>query len=114
MALSRIIVRSGIDIANRDKAVAEIDRQLTLLSDSANISTQELATAKKSLICSYRSMQDNVPMYCEWYIRRRLIGEQTDVEQCIEQINSVSENDVAAVARSVRLQLSYFLDGTDK
>lgn len=112
--LSRIVVRSGIDIENRDKAISEINRQIGLLSSDGNISREELEIAKKSLISSYRSMQDNVPAFCEWYVRRCALGQETDVASCIEKINSVAVADVAKIAKSVSLQLSYFLDGLDK
>ena len=113
-ALSRIVVRSGIDIENREKAIEEINRQIGLLSDEGNISCEELEIAKKSLISSYRAMQDNVPVCCEWYVRRRALGQETDIDRCIEIINAVDVTQVAKIAKSVSLQLSYFLDGINK
>jgi predicted Zn-dependent peptidase len=113
-AISRIVVRSGIDMENREKAIEEINRQIALLSEEGNISCEELEIAKKSLVSSYRAMQDNVLLCCDWYVRRRALGQETDIDRCIEEINAVDVKQVARIAKSLSMQLSYFLDGLNK
>ncbi len=114
IALGRMTVRSGLDKEKRDLAMQEIERQLALLSDENGITEEELEIAKKSRISIYTALGDSCARYAEWYIQRRLLSLDADADAVIEKIKGVSQADVARVARSVRLQLSYFLDGSEK
>lgn len=114
MPLGRITVRSGLDKANRGKAIEEIERQIKLLSDPDEISDEELEMAKISRISVYKALGDSGSRYADWYISRALMGAPTDVSEMIDAINSVTKEDIAEVARDMCLQLNYFLDGNEK
>ena len=114
MPLSRFVVRSGLDIANKGKAYDEIMRQIGLLSDPENISDEELMMAKKSRISAYKALGDSPARYAEWYISRSILGVDTDYGRMIDAINNVTKADVASVARDMKLTVSYFLDGNEK
>lgn len=107
----RLLVRSGLDLESRDKAVAEIERQLALLCDPMNITEEELENAKLARISSYISMADDPEGYLTWYQTSRLAGLEESNSELIEAIKAVTREAVSEVARSVRLQLSYFLNG---
>ncbi len=114
MPLGRITVRSGLDKNNRGKAIEEIDRQIKLLSSPENISDEELEMAKMSRVSVYKALGDSGSRYADWYISRALMGAPADVDEMIDAINSVTKENIAEVARDMRLQLSYFLDGNEK
>lgn len=113
-AINRITVRSGIDMANRQKAIDEIMRQIALLSEPENISEYELEVTKKACISAYKEISDNIIRYGDMYISRTLREECKDIDELIERVKRVSSSDVSAIARSMALELSYFLDGTEK
>ncbi len=112
--LSRVTVRSGIDIKNREKAIDEINRQINLLSDPENISDSELEIAKKSAVSAYRALGDSIEKYSDWYLNRIMRGKSGSSEEIIFLIKQSTKEEVAFIAKSMRLQLSYFLDGTEK
>lgn len=111
--LSRMLVRSGLDFEKRDEAMAEIKRQIGLLSEAKNISDEELMMAKKSRISTYAALKDSCSQYADWYVMRRIAGYETDVDAIISAIEAVSAEDVARIARSLKLEVSYFLNGTE-
>ena len=114
MPLGRITVRSGLDEKNKEKAIREIERQIELLSDASNISEDELEMAKLSRVSVYKSLSDSTSRYADWYLSRALLGAPCDVKRMIDAINAVTADDVAVVAREMKLQLSYFLEGIEK
>lgn len=111
---SRVIVRSGIDIENRQKAIDEISRQLGLLSNPENISDEELESAKISILSSYDAMSDSLPNLVSWYMRMRWYGLDTDIEAIKERVRAVTSADIADIARETKMQVSYFLDGKEE
>ncbi len=113
LPLGRVIVRSGLDTDNRDKAVKEIERQIESLSNPENISDEELEAAKLSRISVYKSLSDSGMRYAEWYISRLLMGTPSDVEEIIASVNATTKEDIARVAKGMKLQLSYFLEGNE-
>lgn len=110
----RVIVRSGIDIENRQKAIDEISRQLGLLSNPENISDEELESTKISILSSYDAMSDSLPNLVSWYMRMRWYGLDTDIEAIKERVRAVTSADVADIARGTKMQVSYFLDGKEE
>ncbi len=113
MPLGAVIIRSGLDKDNAPKAKEEIQRQIKLLSEPENITDEELDTAKISRISVYKALSDSTSRYADWYLSRRLMGAPADIEQMISAINAVTKEDVAAVAKNMRLRLDYFLDGKE-
>ena len=111
LSTARVTVNSGLDIENREKAIAEIQRQIELLSSEENISDEELMMAKLSRVSNYTELKDSCSRYAEWYIVRRITENSCDVDAIIERTNAVTKTDVAKIARSLKLQVSYFLKG---
>lgn len=107
----RMLVRSGLDLESRDMAIEEIERQLALLCDPENITDEELENAKLARISTFISMEDDPEGCLTWYQTSKLAGLEESNGELIEAIKAVTREAVSEVARSVRLQLSYFLDG---
>ena len=112
-ATSRIIVRSGIDIENRQRAIDEINRQLKLLSNPENITDEEIESARISILSSYDAMSDSLPNLVSWYMRMRWYGLDTDIDAVKERVRAVNAENVADIARQAKMQVSYFLDGKE-
>ena len=111
---SLMTVRSGLDKENVQLATDEINRQLAELSDPDNISDYELEASKRSLLSTLDAVSDGTTSYAAWYMHRRLRGVCTDIDAVREQIMGVTKNDVAKIAASAEMQLSYFLDCTQE
>lgn len=114
ISTSRMIVRSGLDEENKGAAITEIDRQLALLCVPENISAEELDMAKKSVINTYKAVKDSCVQYAEWYIVRKIYADpNTDIDYLTDKVNSVSAEEVSAVARKMKRELVYFLKGNE-
>ena len=110
---SLLIVRSGLDGENRALAISEIQRQLDDLSCPENIGDDEMDAAKASLLSMLKTLTDSTLAYSMWYVRRRLGGADTDLSGAMKAIEAVTKEDVARIAKGAKLQLSYFLEGTE-
>lgn len=105
-----MFVSCGVDPENRDKAEAEIFRQLDDIR-AGKITDAEFEAAVKSLINSYRALSD-VPANLEsYYSGRDLFGISCTVAECMDKIRSVTPADVVRVAQSVETDTVYFLWG---
>ena len=109
-----MFIRSGIAEENREKAIAEIERQLNALKDPSNISDEELETAKKGILNAYRSTKDDAAHFAEWYVLRKINLRMTDIDENMNAILAVTKEDVATVAREAELKVNYFLCGKNK
>ena len=113
LSLNVMYVRSGINRENLNLAREEILRQLELLGKAENISDEEISAARLGIISGYNSTCDSPTKYAAWYISRRIAGRHTDIERCIADVKGTASGDVSEVAKNVRLQINYFLNGTE-
>lgn len=111
--LRYMIVRSGLDHDKSELAKEEIKRQLQDLSVSENISDQELDAAKLAIRGTFTAIEDNASQMCLWYIARVMMKRDTDIEKCKRAVEVVNAHDVARIAQNCKLNLVYFLNGTD-
>ena len=106
-----MVVTSGIEVENKQKAQDEIQKQLDLVK-AGSISDEELSNAKKSIANTYRELEDDPAALCSWYLSRILAGDQSRPEDIIASVEKASVGDVAAVAQNIALDTVYFLKGT--
>ena len=108
-----MIVASGIEVSNKQKAQDEILVQLDAMKNG-DFTDEEINSAKISLKDSYRSVGDSAESYESWYIGRLLAGIDTSPEEASAMIDTVSREDIIEAARGVTLDIIYFLNGTKK
>ena len=112
VAVGALWVRSGLAEENLPLAEEEIARQLADIA-SGNVSEEELAVAKLSLIGSMKTLMDSPAALGDWYLRRYSLGLSADPERMIDEAERVSAADVSEMAGRVRLCLGYYLRGTE-
>lgn len=105
-----MMLRSGIAEENVEKAMAEIDRQLSDIA-SGNVSETELELAKTSIISTVKSMKDSGSALGEWYVRRIVLDLPSDIDAIMDSIGAVTVREVAEMAGRARLRMKYFLRG---
>ena len=105
-----LFVSSGIRPENREVAQAEILRQLDCLR-SGDLTEEELTAAINSLSSSYRSLRDSQGALESYYVNNALDGLLLTPEEMAELVEAVTAQDVQRIARSVVLDLVYFLHG---
>ena len=108
-----LTVASGIEVENRDRAVAEILRQLELTA-KGEITDEEFSAAKKSMINAYRQLYDDNAGMALWYLSRHIAGNTASIEDVIEEIDGVTKEQIADCAKDTVLDTIFFLKGTLK
>lgn len=108
-----VTVSSGIDACNYETAKAEILRQLALTA-AGEITDAELSAAKKGLISGLRSTPDSPRALENFYGTASIAGLGFGLNAYIEGIRSVTAEDVARCAKTVKLHTVFFLKGEAK
>lgn len=108
-----IFALAGINAADREKAEAEMLRQLDDIK-AGKITKAELEAAKRSLLNNYRSVADSPSSIESFYMSRGEWGICISPEESMKKIAKVSLKDVLRVAERVKLDTVYFLEGNGK
>lgn len=106
-----MIVSSGIEVANKEKAQNEILAQLEDMK-KGNFTEDDLRMAKYSLKNAYNELNDSPVALEGWYLTRRLAGLNDTHEEVCRSFMNVTKDDVVKAAEKVKLDTVYFLEGT--
>ena len=106
-----MIVTSGIEVANKQKAQDEILAQLEEVRNG-KFTDEELETAKKSLKNAYNELYDSPASLEGWYLTRRIADISDTTESVCESFMKVTKEDVIRVSQKIKLDTIYFLEGT--
>ena len=107
-----MVVSSGISFDNFEAAKAEILAQLEAVKNG-DITDEELLWAKRAVASDLRAAMDSQGELEGWWLSQALDGLEYSPMELAELAGDVTKEDVMAVARSVELDLVYFLRGVD-
>ena len=105
-----LTVSAGIDCEQKETVLAEVARQLEKVC-SGDITADELACAKQALISGLQGTHDAPGSIEGYYASAALSGLPLTPEEYMEKIAAVTAEDVAAMAKTLRLDTVYFLKG---
>ena len=108
-----MIVSSGISFENFDPAKTEILAQLDAVKNG-DITDDELLWAKRSVASDLRASLDSQGELEGYWLSQAVDGADYSPLELAELVENVTKEDVMAVARSVELDMVYFLCGTDE
>ncbi|GFH42769.1 peptidase M16 [Lactococcus hodotermopsidis] len=104
-------ISAGIDASNRHKALTIIREQLRALIQG-DISDSELTQTKDMLRNSYFLAQDSPTNLIEQVFIADLFPDRyLSAEKWVQALNAVSKDDVVRVAKTLKLQSLYFMEG---
>lgn len=103
-----MIISSGIDIANYEKALDIIKQQVEDMR-LGRISAQEMDFSKKALTTLLRSILDNPQQLTEYYLGNAIMKKRRDIDELIKDIQAVELDQVVDIAQKVKLDTIYFL-----
>ena len=103
-----ILVRCGIEIKNYDKALKIVKEQLEQMKDD-EFTDQDVEIAKKSLIDSIQTIDDEQDTEILYYFRQQFAEELLDIQQYIERIKRITKVEVLNVAKKINIDTIYFL-----
>ena len=110
-ATGDMTVSSGLDPKNLDLAKSEILRQLDEIRNGS-ISDAEWTAARRSLEFTYTQIYDSPFALQGFYTTREAVGVCETVEECKAKILAVTKQEVCELAKRVRYDTCFFLNGT--
>lgn len=103
-----IIIKSGIEIENYDKALGLIKDQLEEIKNG-KFSEEEVENAKKLIISTVGSIPDSQDSEITYYLGQELSDKNISIEEYVENIKKVTKQDVIDVANQISINTIYFL-----
>lgn len=107
-----LLIFSGIQTANFDKAVAIIKEQTEKMR-AGDFSEQEFQQTKAMLKNQILETIDNARGIIEFFYNGFSSGHRLSVNDWIEGVNTVTKEDVIRVAEKIKLDTTYFLKGKE-
>ena len=103
-----ILIQTGIEIENYDKAVKIIEEQLKDM-ENGKISDDEFNSAKQLIVSSIELIEESKEDMITFYFDQNLFEEHLNVTEYKEMIKKVTKDDVIKVAQKVKEDTIYFL-----
>lgn len=103
-----MLVDSGVESENKQKALDEIGLQLKELQDG-KITDTELDDTKMIIKNSLKSIGDSLSSMENWYMTQIMYGTNYTPYQDIQVIDTLSKQDIIDAAKKVTLDTVYFL-----
>jgi predicted Zn-dependent peptidase len=107
-----MLVSSGVDPADRERAQAEILAQLEAVKNG-EITDEELNAARTYLSGALRALTDSPGALEEFYLSQTLKGLDYGPEELAGLVELVTKQAVTDIAAGVELDAVYFLHGED-
>lgn len=105
---NNIIIRSGIESANYDKAIQIIKQQIEDMKNG-KFTQDDISNAKQLIIASFKSMQDEQDSAISYYFGKEMEQENMDITTYIKQIDNVTKEQIIQIANKITINTIYFL-----
>ena len=112
VATNLLLVDSGVEAENRNKAQDEILRQLEALQNGV-FTKEEIANTKLLMKNSITTAGDTLSGLENWYLSQILRGQRFSPEEDAARIDEITGEEVIRAAKAVCLDTVYFLTGTE-
>lgn len=107
-----MIVSSGIEFANYEKAKSEIFVQLDAVK-TGDFTDDELQIAKSFIVNSYNSFFDSPYMLRDYYYGQKFCTNKDSLEDAIDKVNNVTRQDIIDAFSYITADTVYFLKGKE-
>lgn len=105
-----VLVQSGVEEKNIEKARAEILKQLAELQ-RGRFTEEEWSAAKLSLLNAYRTTADSLGALSGWLLTQSLSGRPLTLEEAAAEMEAVTREEIVAAANQLALDTVYCLVG---
>lgn len=103
-----MVISSGIETQNKDKALEIILRQLEAIK-SGEISDHELEATVKSMETGLKSLGDSQLSLVDFYLSQAVAGTNENLSDIGENIKKVTKDQIISSAQNIKLDTVYFL-----
>ncbi|SHH12560.1 EF-P 5-aminopentanol modification-associated protein YfmF [Tepidibacter thalassicus] len=105
---SIMLISSGIEIENYDKALELIEQELEKMK-KGEISQEEIENSKNSIINSIRSVSDSLNGLSDFYYSQGMSESSETLDSIMEKIKKVTKDEIVGVSNNIKLDTVYFL-----
>ena len=105
-----LIVNAGIEFQNFEKARDEVMLQLEEI-EQGNISEHEFTSSINAIVNTCNSYFDDQRALATYYLSESITATNRTLDEYISEIKKVTVEDVANVAKKLKLDTVYFLTG---
>lgn len=105
---NNILIRCGIEIQNYQKTVEIIKQQLKDMEEE-KFNEDDINNAKNIIISTVDGIEDSQDSEISYYFSQELTSKFVSIEDYIKNINKVTKQDVAAIAKKIKINTIYFL-----
>lgn len=103
-----IFIRCGIEIANYEKALKTIEKQIEDIKNG-EFTDEDVNNSKELLISTIRSISAEQDTEITYYYGQELSEKFVSVDEYLEKINNVKREDIEEVAKDIEVNTVYFL-----
>lgn len=103
-----IMIKTGIEIDNYDKALSIIEKQIEDMR-AGNITDKEIADAKQLIKSVIKLIPESAASILNYQFDNDIFNENFKTGEFIDQINSLSKEDILDIAKTVTIDTVYFL-----
>lgn len=107
-----ILIKTGIEIANYEKTLNIIKKQLEEMKNG-NISDEEFDAAKELLISSISLIPESAEDMIAFYFDQSLFEENLTVQDYIMKLKNITKEQIIEIAKQVTMDTIYFLKRED-
>ena len=105
-----MVISSGIDVKNKDKAEKIIMEQLEEIK-KGNISDYEYESTMKTIETGIKSLMDSQIQIVDYYLSQAVSETGDSFSAIADKVKRVTKQDVVDVAKKIQLDTVYFLTG---
>ncbi len=105
-----MLVSSGIEFEDYEKAKSEIEKQLKNIA-KGDFTDEELEVARNYIVNTYLSFKDSAYSMKEYYRSQCFSSNHDTIDEAVEKVRKVKKEDVTDALSSVSLNTVYFLKG---
>lgn len=105
-----MLVSSGIELENREKAENEILAQLKAMQDG-DISDYEMEVSIKSIVNALRTFKDSAGALTNYYLGQAVTGTLISLEEQCKLISAVTKERVIRIAKQIKPEMVYVMRG---
>lgn len=106
-----MVIGSGIDLGNKEKAQEIILRQLEEIKNG-NVSGYEYEATINSMETGVKSMLDSQMQIVDFYLSQAVSGTEDSFDTLLEKLKKVTRQNVIDVSKKIQLDTIYFLSGS--
>ena len=103
-----ILVNSGIEISNYEKALKLIKEQLEEMKQG-KFTEEEIENNKKGIIAAIKTISDEQDTAITYYFGQELGGSNVSEEEYIKKIEKIEKENIVDIANKVSINTIYFL-----